>query len=457
MPDPIDELNTFDPGVPMSPLPATEIRRRGDRRRRRTAAFAVGGAVAAVLLVAVPVGIVAGDDDRADPQPAARVLSDDDALTAEELPARPGLGAWQEIPAEEQVFACAPSLPAALDADETVRHDFGAWSRNFGGGELPSSVIKTAVLQFPSEEIARREYDQAQGWLFGCPGGDDLARKGVSVTSLDVEDGQGEWRLHEFYNRSCGECDGIYFDRMGVVQWGDRIVLVSLNEAGGPLEPEGLDASMDQLVQAAVIKAGGELHSMGGSDRSSEVTPPPLKIDAGLPTADDNEIQRRGPSADAPGAGEVSPCGVEVWPQRGIDRLAVSQVGLEGEYGEARELVELASADEAVALMGDVRSAVSACPTEINELDPTNSPEIVWEALAADTGYEDSVTLAQTYADGLPGGSVWQFTRVGKAILVVSTGGEITAGRSVSMAVHHLTEATREITPAMCRYTDEGC
>ena len=48
MPDPMDELSNFEPGVPVSPIPAAEVRRRGDRLRRRNTALAVGGAVAAI-------------------------------------------------------------------------------------------------------------------------------------------------------------------------------------------------------------------------------------------------------------------------------------------------------------------------------------------------------------------------------------------------------------------------
>ena len=58
---------------------------------------------------------------------------------------------------------------------------------------------------------------------------------------------------------------------MGVAQFDDRVVLVSLAEVGGPLEPEGLDASMDELFQAAVTKAGGEITGGSGSRRTGRL------------------------------------------------------------------------------------------------------------------------------------------------------------------------------------------
>ncbi len=122
MPDPIDELSNFEPGVPVSPIPAAEVRRRGERLRRRRTALGVGGAVAAVVLIAVPVAVVAnGDDDGGTPQPAAPVITEDDALTADDLPVRDRLTAWQSMAPEGQVLSCAPQLPASLDETRGYR------------------------------------------------------------------------------------------------------------------------------------------------------------------------------------------------------------------------------------------------------------------------------------------------------------------------------------------------
>ncbi|MDP2775374.1 MAG: hypothetical protein Q8O61_17610 [Nocardioides sp.] len=65
MPDPIDELENFDPGAPMTPLPPSEVRRLGDRhRRRRTAGIALAAA-AAVAVVATGSAVLAGGEPRA--------------------------------------------------------------------------------------------------------------------------------------------------------------------------------------------------------------------------------------------------------------------------------------------------------------------------------------------------------------------------------------------------------
>ena len=55
----------------------------------------------------------------------------------------------------------------------------------------------------------------------------------------------------------CGgdSCDAVRFDRMGVAPVGDRLVLVSLGEVGGPLEPEGLDQTFTELFAFAISKS----------------------------------------------------------------------------------------------------------------------------------------------------------------------------------------------------------
>ena len=73
MPD-LNDLDRFDEGIPVNPMPASEVRRRGDRMRRRNTVLAtVGGVAAAAVFVGLPVAIVAnqsGDDDAAPVSPS---------------------------------------------------------------------------------------------------------------------------------------------------------------------------------------------------------------------------------------------------------------------------------------------------------------------------------------------------------------------------------------------------
>lgn len=71
MPD-LDDLDHFSEGLlAMNPLPASEVRRRGDRmRRRRTAVVAAGGVLAAALAIGTPVIALSGSGADDDIQPA---------------------------------------------------------------------------------------------------------------------------------------------------------------------------------------------------------------------------------------------------------------------------------------------------------------------------------------------------------------------------------------------------
>jgi hypothetical protein len=115
MPDPIEELRHFTPGVDVDPLPASEVRRRGDRRRRRTNALATVGGVAAVAALVVPLSLAVRGTDRSDPQPVGPSPS-----TASST-AVPGLAWRQRIPADFDLTA----LPAGATFSYTPREAAG--------------------------------------------------------------------------------------------------------------------------------------------------------------------------------------------------------------------------------------------------------------------------------------------------------------------------------------------
>lgn len=109
MSDPIEELRRFDAtGVDVAPLPAAEVRRRGDRRRRRTTALAAAGGAAAVAVLVVPLALVAGGTDRSAPAPPIAHRSSS---------AVPGLAPLQRIPAGFDLTA----LPQGATFSYTAR------------------------------------------------------------------------------------------------------------------------------------------------------------------------------------------------------------------------------------------------------------------------------------------------------------------------------------------------
>jgi hypothetical protein len=170
-------------------------------------------------------------------------------------------------------------------------------------------------------------------------------------------------------------------------------------------------------------------------DPSPTVPPLPADLDLtrGLPEdGGDHEVPPQGPDAD--GAGQVLMCGRVVWPveQGGATRrLAASASG--PEWFDGRELRVYEDPDTAARVLEPARDAVARCRTFDNQ---------VWTPLEEDTGHE-SVTMGLSYSDGL-GSSVFQLTRVGSAVLVVTTYGEGSIASLPAQAAG-LTATTRQV------------
>jgi hypothetical protein len=464
MSDPLDKLASFDPGPAMSPLPPSEVRRRGDRARRRHTALVVGGAVAAVVLVVTPIAVLANRDGGGKTQPAGPVLSEEVLLTADEVPGRERLTPWREADPQGPVLACAPDS-ASLDGESSVRRDFDADIAGAPAGDLPASVVRTEVLEFTDDAAARAGYETALGWITDCPGAEDsVARGGTAQSKFDLDGGgQGEWRPHIFSAPEfCGggDCDAALFDRMGVAQFDDRLVLVSLAEVGGPLEPDGLDGTMDELFQAAVTKAGGEI--TGGSSAVSEsVGPEPagpgipdeFPLATGWPEPDnDNEIT--GPDRGEDPV-ELSVCDVVVPDAAHTDRMRADYSAPE-DY-RTRQLTTYDDADAAVAAVTSIVDAFRACPQDsVDEAGYVTHHDVQ----RLDVGDESWAILARDTFDGsdTPFGATTIIVRVGSAVLVLDHGGHggYPSGNGQAGVETTLTEASVPIAE-MCVFAVAGC
>ena len=435
MPDPIDELSNFEPGVRVNPMPAAEVRRRGDRLRRRNSLMAVGAAVA-VVLVATPIAVFSGDGDGGKPQPAPPGLTDAVLLTADEVPARQRLTEWREADPEGEVLACAPQPPDSLDPDASVRRDFEADIAEGPPGEIPASFVRTQVLQFDDPAAARTAYDTATGWIAGCAVDENPSRESRSSTYDLADGGVGEWRLHIFpAPEYCGgvDCGAALFDRMGVAQVDDRLVLVSLAEVGGPLEPKGLDATMDELFQAAVAKASGEILGTPVPPESSELDGFPL--DSGMPDESDNSDYRFDPpSTDTEAmipAGELTACGKSPPDTGPLDRLTTRLTGPSD--AQVRELQLLADEQEAVTYVAHLRNLYQSCPTSDSGGAPPTFTTTVGEGALG----EESLDIRRA-SDGI-GRVAITVVRIGNAVLVENVSDE-----GVGAEVDSLATAARE-------------
>lgn len=176
MSDPIKDLQNFHPeGLDVNPLPASEVRRRGDRRRHRNNALAAIGALAAVaVIIATPFAIVARGGDHAAPQPAA-----------------PGVSWRQEVPTGFPLREGMPvkngndGSPVTVEPEQTATNlgisfcGEAAWSPrspfhavDFTGvtyvGETEGGEWRTLVL-YADDHRAEEAFGFLRTKLAGCP------------------------------------------------------------------------------------------------------------------------------------------------------------------------------------------------------------------------------------------------------------------------------------------------
>lgn len=202
------------------------------------------------------------------------------------------------------------------------------------------------------------------------------------------------------------------------------------------------EAALSDAVAAMAIFADG-------APPATTALPAPRGIPDGFPLDTamieaDADYTRHGPSREGAGAGEVEMCGQVVWPDTDAQDRLVTHV--EGpEYHDARELLVFADSEAALETMVPIREAAQECRTMDNQ---------VWTPLDEDTGW-DSVTMGLSYDDGL-GSSVFQFTRVGSAVLFATTYGEGSL-QSLPDQGADVTDVTTAIAPAMCVFTADGC
>lgn len=155
-----------------------------------------------------------------------------------------------------------------------------------------------------------------------------------------------------------------------------------------------------------------------------------------------------GPSREA-GMEYPLPCG-----RTGIEsRPAADQLRFEmqgEEFVDRRELRTFDNQATASAVMAEIEKSVDACPLERSG----SGREQAWTPLRAETGlatYSFSRTVQPM------GGAIYQYTRVGRAILTVVWSGEGTTPEGARRDIGELSRITTAIAPEMCIWSDAGC
>lgn len=467
MPDQDDLSNFtdgFSEGMHVNPIPASEVRRRGDRmRRRNTGLAAVGGVVAAAVFIGTPVALMNnGDGDNIQPAPPGPTQTDspkpEDVQWITEIPQDFPLTSGMATGPDGTTYEgdldafplCDLAYPTATGTSDTRTVSFS------DDGE--SSVIRVLQL-WPDDISADKSLDELVAGVQACPNQQSQGGEDVIETKL-VEYAVTGDRSVTFAQQYVAD-DGL-LSQLSTVQVSRVGNAVLVNSTYG-------SAGGDEAIQIAsqILDNNGQATRAAmcvfSAEPCGEAPPPPVEsseapigtatIPADFPLAqgmdDTGDSNLDGPGPDVDGPPVVDVCGTQVGaePSEVVERLAARETGIE--YLETRELYTFPTADEAIETVNSVREAVANCPRIEGE-----SYGYTTKILTGADGYDSFVF--GTFADeGLDGG-VYQVTRVGKAVLVLFAAGE-TSESSLQPVADTLTEATLAIAPEMCLWTEDGC
>jgi len=174
MRDPIDELESFHMPATTTPLPAAEVRRRGDRIRRRHTALAAAGGLAVVAAVAAPIAAVAlhQDSRRVEPAPAPHVAWRQDVPRTLDLGAVPtGSSVTFTVRRDgsvvDDVTVCgAPAFSTRSDGPAGPAVD--AAGASYGEPGTSSSAGRTLAV-YPDADAAATAAAGLRAGATGCP------------------------------------------------------------------------------------------------------------------------------------------------------------------------------------------------------------------------------------------------------------------------------------------------
>lgn len=256
MPD-LHDLDHFDQGLPrMDLLPASEIRRRGDRmRRRRTAAVTVAGVLAAAVAIGAPVVALSGSGEDRGVQPAPQPTP---------APTVPPQGWVTTIPDDFPLTAgfadpdATPNDGLAGDANLSVacRSDgFAGFTDNAVvsyQGESEDREVRILAV-YPDAAAAAADLAELRGALDGCvpiPAG-----KGTTMVSEPVEVDFGTDESFAF-TQQVRHDDGLLSDLsvFEVARTGNAIYVdTSYGAAGGD---QVVAAELERLEQNSAAPLG---------------------------------------------------------------------------------------------------------------------------------------------------------------------------------------------------------
>ncbi|GAB6983620.1 hypothetical protein [Nocardioides pyridinolyticus] len=423
MPDPIDELENFSlPGPAMNPLPAAEVRRRGNRIRRRNNALATVGGLAVVAIIAAPFALAAGGSDSDSVQPA---------------PQPPG-GWTQTIPPDFDLGALPDTATFAFDVrDESVVDDVRvcgeevystSGTTDVAGAHWaePGSEGGTGrtLAVYADEAAARAALDDLRRGVLDCPRDGRL----VNTESRDLPVPGAEDAF--LWRNEVADGDFLH-DTTGfqAVRVGNALYLATTFSSASEEQANTVGSLLrnsapvvDQLCVFSVDGCAAEEPSEAVDEPTglTGAIPDDFPLERGLPTSQANgAVGLEGPSHDL----DLAPYNVE----NAVQACGVAPTGrpepvdtLYAGYrspaeGILRQLMTFASVAHAQAYVDGTVAPFAACPEDTDDRGVSK----LYEVTRPDLGDASAVSVVRVEVDGEPGVSyqVVALTRVGQAVL----------------------------------------
>lgn len=462
MPDPMDELENFtSPGLTMDPLPAAEVRRRGNRLRRRNTALAAAGGVLAVAVIAAPFAVMAGHTSSSDPDPAPK----------------PGPGVtWQQtIPAD---FPLSDGMPRATAQDEYVAQadadacDGLGWSPD---GPPPTvdvqQIVQTeneggvdrALALYADDEAAARARQGLQARVRECAAEtdgksrytEDVSSSASSLVYVDHVSEIGEMYAHQ------------------VVQVGNALLLTTVYSMGGG-DPAIVQQTADLIERknAPVVDAMCVFSSTGCGSTSNAVDPTGAAAPAttaipadfplldGLPTtAATKDFGRYGPKPDEETLGVIG-CTNDVSSVPGHPAERLSGGWTDPAEERVRQLMTFASTDDASAYVDGITTE-----TTCNPQDAGDGVTEIHSGAGSDLGLGDEALIAVTWyrhnGNPAPGFRITELVRVGNAVVVQTRTADglndLVTSAYLEQIIGESDQSLSGVVDAMCVFADSGC
>ena len=436
MPDPIDELENFSlSGQPMNPLPAAEVRRRGDRIRRRNNALATVGSLAVVAIIATPLALAATGDSTPDSVPPA------------------GQPEWTTtIPSSFDLGAVPDGAQFAFDVrDRSVVDDIalcGAAAWATGGatdvagaswGEAGSDGGEGRTLAlYPDRDTAAAALGDLRQAVLDCPR--DTTSGELPALSDPVDVGVPGAEDSFVWKREIQDGD-LLFDQtvFEVVQVGNALFVANaFSSAGGPQAAGNVDVLIgnsapvvDQLCTFSAEGCASDQPS-AAADEPTGLTgaiPDDFPLEKGLPTSQEGgAVGLEGPRHDLDLAvynveNSLQACGVA--PTGRPEPADTLSAGYRSPAeGILRQLMTFDSVEDAQAYVDATIAPFAACPEDADNRGVSK----VYEVTTPDLGDATAVSTMRVEVDGEPGlgYQVVALTRVGQAVLftLVNNDGE---------------------------------